>query len=328
MKASVINCSAPYYNLGAAKLTNWLRREGHQIVTNPDAADVLALSVIFSWHAPEALKYWRRYQDRNVWCGGPGMFALAKWWKAETGLDCVRGLDWRFENEPGDYLMSYASRGCPGMGTEDAPKPCWFCNVPKIEGTRFTLNWDFTPTPILCDNNLSALPVAFQEHIVRRYQETGVELKDANSGFEPVPFNEDTYHRWKPNLKGPWRFALDMTGELDEVHRMMRILKDESPRRKQVYVLIGNEPIADCYHRAQRVIEWGGEPHCQAVLPLNALDRREFIVRHDWTDARLSDFMRYYNRHLWRSMPITDYIPRNDGRRSLNIFPLSAAHHA
>ena len=43
-----------------------------------------------------------------------------------------------------------ASRGCP-VG-------CSFCIVPKMEGREFTLLPDFTPRPILCDNNLSALP--------------------------------------------------------------------------------------------------------------------------------------------------------------------------
>ncbi len=315
MRAIVINCSAPHYNLGAAKLTNWLRREGHQIVANPDNADLVALSVVFSWHAPEALKYARRYSDKDIWCGGPGMFALAKWWKRETGLDCIRGLDQRFERERGDYLMTFASRGCPVN--------CWFCIVPKIEGTAFTMDYDFIPAPVLCDNNLSELPVEFQEHIIRRYQETGVILKDANSGFEPRAFDDGTYRRWKPILKGAWRFALDENKELPQVERMMRILKDEPASKKRVYVLIGNEPMADCYERAQKVIEWGGEPYCQAVLPLNAMDRQEFIVRHDWTAQHLSDFMRYYNRWLWRKIPITDYIPRNDGIRSLNIFPMS-----
>jgi hypothetical protein len=61
---------------------------------------------------------------------------------------------------------------------------CWFCIVPKIEGSDFTFDWDFQPAPVLCDNNLSALPVEYQEHIIRRYQETGVRLMDAQSGFE------------------------------------------------------------------------------------------------------------------------------------------------
>jgi hypothetical protein len=58
--------------------------------------------------------------------------------------------------------------------------------------------------------------------------------------FEPKSFDEACYQRWKPVLKGPWRFALDEMCELPEVERMMRILKYESARKKRVYCLVGN----------------------------------------------------------------------------------------
>jgi hypothetical protein len=61
------------------------------------------------------------------------------------------------------------------------------------------------PRPILCDNNLSGLPADFQEHIIRRYQDAGVPLRDANSGFEPHSFTPDVYERWKPLVNAPWR---------------------------------------------------------------------------------------------------------------------------
>jgi len=113
------------------------------------------------------------------------MFALTHWWKRETGLDCQRGLDDRFERQRGTYRMTFASRGCPVN--------CSFCLVPRLEGRTFTLDWDFVPAPTLCDNNISALPVVFQEHILRRYHETDTPLCDANSGFEPRTFDEECY---------------------------------------------------------------------------------------------------------------------------------------
>lgn len=310
MRALVVNCSGPYYNLGAAKLADWLRAEGHEVETasgDPGlfgyGFDLVALSVIFSWHAPIAREVALRLKgNAEIWCGGPAMLALAKWWTRETGLTATPGLDQRFERQRGQYRMTFASRGCPVN--------CWFCVVPKLEGKAFTLDPDFEPAPILCDNNLSALPEDFQEHILARYRERGVELRDANSGFEPRTFDEGTYHRWKPQLRGPWRFAYDTTDEAEHVRRMMAVLREESPRRKQVYVLIGNEPIAACCERARQVIEWGGEPYCQPVMPLNALDRRHVMERHDWTRPLLRDFARYYNRRIWRSAPLWEYSDR------------------
>jgi hypothetical protein len=92
---------------------------------------------------------------------------------------------------------------------------------------------------------------------------------------------------------------------------MMDVLSAESARRKRVYVLVGNEPFAECHHRAQQVIAWGGEPHCQFVLPLNWLgDPAALNPRHGWTYQQGRDFCRYYNTRGWRTYPLRDYKPR------------------
>jgi hypothetical protein len=308
-RAAVINVSTPHYNLGAAKLSNWLRAEGWEVQDfNGDPGlfvlgyDLVALSVIFTWDAPIAREIaWRVEGKSEVWAGGPGLFRLLDWWKKETGCDAHSGLDSRFERQQGLYRMTFASRGCP-VG-------CYFCIVPKLEGKQFTLDWDFCPAPILCDNNLSALSIEFQEHILRRYREMGTPLLDANSGFEPMAYDQGTYNRWSPQLRGPWRFAFDIMPEWKQVRRMMKILSDDPPHKKQVYVLIGNEPIDSCYERAMKVIEWGGEPYCQPQMALDTLDKTP-IVRHDWTVQGLRDFARFFNRHLWRSINLSDYMPR------------------
>lgn len=326
MRAVVVNCSSTpthvCYNLGARKLADWLRAQGW-IVAYYDCdpgmweleADLVCLSVIFSWHAPIAREIALRMKDRaDVWCGGPGMFALASWWRQETGLEIVRGLDTRFEHQRGQYKMTFASRGCPVN--------CSFCIVPRLEGTDFTFDPDFNLAPVLCDNNLSALPVEYQEHIIQRYQQAGMCL-EANSGFEPRYFDEDTYQRWKPVLRGPWRFAFDEAlgerGKREEtgVKRMMDILKQVSISRKRVYCLVGNEPIEICYQRALKIIEWGGEPHCQFVLPLNWLGSPSLVkLRYDWQSYQQGkDFCRYFNTWGWRSYPIWDYKPRREEPR-------------
>jgi len=315
-KAIVVNCSLrengrPHYNLGAHKLSDWLTTQEYSVTCydgDPGMweldADLVCLSVIFSWHAPVAREIALRMKaNADVWCGGPGMFALKKWWNDQTGLEIVKGLDSRFDTQQGNYKMTFASRGCPVN--------CSFCIVPRLEGIEFSFFPDFQPAPILCDNNLSALPVEYQEHIIKRYQDTGVRLLDANSGFEPRYFDEGTYKRWKPILHGPWRFAFDEMREHDDVKRMMDILRNESKSKKRVYVLIGNEPVESCYERAMKVIEWGGEPYCQYVLPLNWLgDTTKIRPRYNWTYQLGRDFMRYFNTYGWRSYPLSEYEPR------------------
>lgn len=339
MNALVVNCSAPHYNLGAAKLSDWLAVQGWTVErcgqslkkpgkTSKELAydqselqklkrnyDLVCLSVIFSWHAPLARKIALSVKhSSDVWCGGPGIWALEEWWKRETGLSCVIGLDERFEEFKGRYEHTYASRGCP---TNCAS----YCIVPTFEGKDFTLYFDFPLAPILCDNNLSRLPSLFQNHIIKRYEKANQPLEDANSGFEAAFFDEDTYRRWKPLIDtrkridgeaGPWRFAFDHMADKEDVVRVLRILKDEPSKSKRVYVLVGNEPIASCYERAQIVLAEGGEPHCQYWRPLNYLGG-SLWEKFDWTNQSAIDFCRYFNQWFWRRMKIWDYVPRKDG---------------
>tara|TARA_R110000824_G_scaffold339874_2_gene526396 strand:+ start:73 stop:957 length:885 start_codon:yes stop_codon:yes gene_type:complete len=254
------------------------------------------LSVAFTWRLDEAYSraIWYHSQGYKVHAGGPGVFTQKKYLAdvAEISGDYPDAVS---KQNP---QATFASRGCP-VG-------CWFCIVPKMEGREFTLFPDFPVRPVLCDNNLSALPADFQDHIVSRYKAEGVPLLDANSGFEPRTFDEEVYHRWKPINKGPWRFAYDDQGDGPHVERVMKMLEDEPQSRKRVYVLIGNEPKAECLERINKVISWGGDPHVQPFIKLNAL-RKKYHVRHDWTEGELIDMARWTNGWVWKKAPFSEY---------------------
>lgn len=266
------------------------------------------LSVAFTWKLPKAYSraLWYRAQGRKVRAGGPGLFVLKDYFGdvAEVGGDYPDAIS---KHNP---LATVASRGCP-VG-------CWFCIVPKMESRAFTLLPDFPVRPILCDNNLSALPAEYQDHIIQRYKSENVLLLDANSGFEPRTFTEEVYRRWKPILKGPWRFAYDDLTEREEALTVMRMLKDESPKKKRVYVLIGNESYVECMERIREVIEYGCEPHVQPFIKLNALER-EPHVRFDWTVQKLKDVARWANGFLWRKIPFEEY-DRSMKKRTIEIY--------
>ncbi len=258
--------------------------------------DTAYLSVAFTWRLDEAWSRacWYRAAGYKVRAGGPGIFTRKHFLAdvAEIGGDYPDAIA---RHHP---QATMASRGCP-VG-------CWFCIVPKMEGRAFTLLPDFPVRPILCDNNLSALPADFQAHIIARYKAEGVPLLDANSGFEPRTFDEDVYARWREINRGPWRFAYDDQAERGFVERVMRMLKDVSARKKRVYVLIGNEPVAACLERLHEVIAWGGEPHAQPYMKLNALVKRPH-VRFDWTEQKLRDMARWCNGRFWRYAKFEDY---------------------
>lgn len=258
--------------------------------------DTAYLSIVFTWRLDDAYMraIWYRSQGYKVRAGGPAIFTRKHHLRdvAELGGEIP---DTIAHHNP---KATVASRGCP-VG-------CWFCIVPKMEGRTFTLLPDFPVRPVLCDNNLSALPVEYQEHIIARYQREGVPLLDANSGFEPRTFDDDCYQRWNAINRGPWRFAYDDQGEREHVMRCMRMLKDVPAKRKRVYVLIGNEPVAACLERLREVIAWGGEPHAQPYIKLNALTRTPKI-RFDWTPQLLTDMARWANRRAWRYVDFDDY---------------------
>jgi hypothetical protein len=258
--------------------------------------DTAFLSVAFTWRLDDAYMraLWYRAQGYKVRAGGPGVFTRKHYLAdvAELGGDVADAI---VHHNP---MATMASRGCP-VG-------CWFCIVPKMEGKAFTLLPDFPVRPVLCDNNLSALPAEFQDHIIARYMATGVPLLDAQSGFEPATFTEEVFARWSAIYRGPWRFAFDEARDRPDVERVMRMLRHLSPRRKQVYTLIGNEPFEACMERIREVIAWGGEPYAQPFIKLNALQKRPH-VRFDWTEHRLRQVQRWVNGRFWRYTPFAGY---------------------
>lgn len=264
--------------------------------------DTAYLSIAFTWKIDKAIEkaMMQRFLGRRVVVGGPGLFPRA-----------IRALIEPYAEIGSDYpdavihhnpLATRASRGCSAK-QRGCKVPCI---VPMMDGEEFTLMPDFPVRPVLCDDNLSALPIEYQKHIVSRYQAEGVPLLDANSGFEPATFTEESYRLWKQINRGPWRFANDGEEDRVDARRVMRMLQDEQPKNKRVYVLIGNEPFEECMARIQEVIDHRCEPHVQPVMRLNARDREPW-VRHDWTLRKLMDVARWANRFVWRKVPFADY---------------------
>lgn len=231
------------------------------------------LSIAFTWRLPHAYMRacWYRQQGFRVVAGGPALFTT----KLRGYLDGVAEYRADYPDAIARHnpKATIASRGCP-VG-------CYFCIVPAMEGRTFTLLPDFPVRPILCDNNLSALPADYQRHVIDRYKAAGVWIEDANSGFEPRTFDDEVYARWREINRGPWRFAYDDQGEREYVLRVLKMLKAVVPKRKRVYTLIGNEPKASCLDRINEVIALGAEPHAQPYMKLNALQKKPH-VRFDW----------------------------------------------
>ena len=270
------------------------------------------LSVAFTWRLEEAYSRaaWYRAAGYRVVAGGNAFFTHPSFLddvaEVPRSIEIVNGRPklvlGRYEDALAHHnpMATKASEGCP-VG-------CWFCIVTPMDGAEFRLLPDFEPRPILTDNNLSALPAEYQQHIVDRYRGAGVPLLDANSGFEPKTFDREVFERWRPINRGPWRFGSDETMERRDVERVIAMLRsaDVGSRRIQVYTMIGHEPFAECMARIRHVIDQGGEPYVQPIMKLNAL-RKEPWVRFDWSVRLLKQVQRWANRRLWKTVAFADY---------------------
>lgn len=269
--------------------------------------DTAFLSVAFTWKLPEARSRAESYRNLGykVIAGGPGLFLRSKFLADVAEYrphfpDAVR-----YHNP----AATFATRGCD--------EKCNFCIAWMMQPT-FEYLPNFEPRPILCDNNLSAIEAKYQDFIIEKFQATGVPLLDANSGFEPKSFDGSVFERWLKINRGPWRFGYDTSTERDAVLPVFRMLKAAavSPRRIRPYVMIGNEPFAECMERLHYVLGPGsetgpakkprGEPHVQPEIKLNALEKRP-RVRFDWTPQKLTDVARWANRRIWRYAPFKEY---------------------
>ncbi|MDP2324083.1 MAG: hypothetical protein Q8N51_08645, partial [Gammaproteobacteria bacterium] len=151
MRVSVVNVSPEVYNLGCEKIANYHRRLGDEVIAGPwaplamQAAEKFYFSAIFTWDIPALIEHANlaRTWGKQVELGGPAVTNLANLVQAQTGIAPHRGLDDRFEKEPGTYQMSFSSRGCPHA--------CRFCAVRRLEPLAMEYS-DYIPAPMLGDN--------------------------------------------------------------------------------------------------------------------------------------------------------------------------------
>lgn len=275
MKATLISMS-PGYNLGLAKLANWLQGRGWQtemardVRPLTDDADLYAFSVIWSWDVPRLIAMVQQVpRSRDVWIGGPGVAALADMVEGATGVRPVVGPDWRFERQPGNYAWTRTTRGCP-VG-------CAFCAVAKMDGRTIVEYDDFSPARVVVDDNILRASWRHQVCVVERLATQDYPWVDFNSGFDPEVFSADHYNLYARLPLKAWRFAFDEEREAAAVERAITLLHSQgvAPSKIAVYVLVGfqrlTRRVARARHARDRVGRRAAHP---AVSPVDMAEPR------------------------------------------------------
>ncbi len=302
MRIAVVNVSEDVYNLGCEKIANYHRRHGDQVDCGPwnpmmaQEAEKIYFSTVFTWDIPALIEQVNlaRSWGKSIEIGGPAASLMFNFVHSQTGIDPHRGLDDRFEKEPGSYQLSFSSRGCPNS------KTCRFCAVNKLEPIALEYD-DFTPAPMLGDNNILATSWNHQEMVIDRLGEIPGKV-DVNSGFDIRFFTKRHFAIYSKLKLAYWRFAFDTMENKEDVIRVGKFMRAQGLDRHQVmyYVLIGfpGTTPKDCLYRLQKVVDMGHMPYPMRFTPLNSLQQK--YVAKGWTEDLLMKMQTFYQTPgLW-----------------------------
>lgn len=253
--------------------------------------DEVIVSVVFTWDLPRAHKLcaWNTQAGLRVLAGGPAV-SLMRRYLADVA-DCggeMSPLPLSRHNPD----ATFTTRGCI--------RQCPFCAVPIIEG-QFRELKDWTPAPIVCDNNFLASSRKHFDTVIERLKPfKGV---DFNQGLDARLLTD--YHidgLKKLNLK-TIRFSWDFAAEESAVMTAIdRILVAGFPKSKiSVYSLINyGESQEEAHYRFELLRVSSIRSFPMRYQPLDSLSKDSFVSK-EWTAAELHKFCRYWFRQIWLS---------------------------
>jgi len=298
------------YNLGADKIAALHRFFGDEVYNGPwnpvEAwlADKLYFSVIFTWDLPKLIENVKLATSwgKRIEVGGPAASLLPELIFKETGLHPHQGLDARFERFPGDYKMTFTSRGCPHK--------CPFCAVKTLEPEAIEYE-DYPLAPMVSDNNLIATSWEHQLRFVNNFGNFDRKI-DINSGFDCRFFTEEHFELYSKLKLKVWRFAFDTLDVEPDVVRVCELMRLHGLDRHNVtfYALLGfpgTTPEENLY-RLNTIIKLGMAPYPMRYIPINRTDHR--YVAPGFTQEFLFKAQTYYiSPFLWMNESFVNFHP-------------------
>ena len=214
---------------------------GNPPLFRPDDRNIpVAVSCVFSWDRPEALRLrdeWATYYN-DVSVGGPAF--------DDPGGEFIPG---RFVK----HGVTITSRGCI--------KRCKWCFVPKREGTIREL--EIKRGNVVQDNNLLACS---RKHIEAVFDM----LQDEKGVYFSGGFDSTLFEDWHRNLLDTIRvreiwWACDTDAAIPVIAKVAKMCDGISRNKMRCYTMIGfnGETIAQAKERCERVYNLGYLPFAQ-----------------------------------------------------------------
>lgn len=279
----VVNLSSKY-NLGAEKIRYWLE-------SADGVNSTLYISALFTWDVPAIIKVARWFSwSAQIEIGGPAATLMADHIYQNTGIMPHKGLDSRFDRQPGLYFYAFTHRGCP--------KSCPNCAVPILEPEFFEYQ-DFDVANVIGDNNILACSRDHQEKVIEKILSSRMEWVDFNSGFDVDLFQSDHFDLYSRVPIKTWRFAFDHLSQESNLRRCISMLRDAKIRRRHaitVYCLVNyKDTPEEAEYRARVIHELGALPFIMIYRPLNWTSEKRWLNEH-WERRQLADFAAAWNQ--------------------------------
>lgn len=262
--------------------------------------DHVYISAVFSWQLQQAFAnatFWAA-EGKHVIAGGPAV-AYQPSFLADVA-DCSQTLPdaIRLHNPN----ATFTTRGCL--------RQCPFCAVPTIEGSFHEIP-DFTPRPIVCDNNFLASSRAHFDRVIDALKP--LEKVDFNQGLDARLLTKYHADRIAELDTDCIRLAWDTVAYESAFRRAWHILREAgfSKRHIRVYVLFGfDDTPDDALHRFTTIWrELGSYPWPQRYQPLDTPKKNAYIAPN-WTPFLLTKFQRYWaNIRYLSNIPFTEFDP-------------------
>lgn len=246
------------------------------------ACDVLYLSIPFTWLVNEAISIIKKSKNKVI-VGGPGAILLRDRFDglAEVQEDASPFEPIIYHNP----FATFTTRGCPNK--------CPFCAVPKIEG-KFREILDFTPRPIICDNNFLA---SSKKHFDRVIDKIKIfPYVDFNQGLEARLFTSRIADRFSELKRVKIRFAFDKLSDEKYVVDAINLAKKKGLKDIACYLLFGfKDSPEDAFYRAELLHSMKVQIYPMRFQSLNA-ERRNCYVPKDkkWTEYGIIKFRAYW----------------------------------